>query len=72
VQPAWDALAGTTDEVFPVELEDVDRARLIVLERQTLSARGALHAAVMQRHGVSRILSFDAGFDTLPGVSRLS
>lgn len=71
IQPAWDALVAVTDEVFAIEMADADRARAIVLERQALSARDALHAAVMERHGVARILSFDAGFDTLPGLTRL-
>jgi hypothetical protein len=71
IQPAWDALMGVTDEVYPIEPADVDRARAIVLERRTLSARDALHAAVMQRRGVSRVMSFDTGFDGLPGISRV-
>lgn len=71
IQPAWDVLAGTADEVFAIDLADADRARVVVLERQALSARDALHAAVMQRHGVTRIMSFDAGFDAIPGVTRL-
>jgi hypothetical protein len=33
--------------------------------------RDALHIAVMERHRVARILSFDAGFDGVPGVTRL-
>ena len=32
----------------------------------------ALHVAVMLRHGVDRIMSFDAGFDNLRGISRVS
>jgi hypothetical protein len=36
-----------------------------------LSARGALHIAVMEQHGIERILSFDSGFDGFPGISRL-
>ena len=36
------------------------------------SARDAVHLAVMERHGIERILSFDSGFDGFPGVSRLS
>ena len=71
IQPAWDALVAVTDEVFAIDMADADRARAIVLERQALSARDALHVAVMERHGVTRILSFDAGFDTLPGLTRL-
>ncbi|MBA2304128.1 MAG: type II toxin-antitoxin system VapC family toxin [Acidobacteria bacterium] len=71
IQPAWDVLAAITDEVFAIALADVDRARAIVLERRTLSARDGLHAAVMQGHGVSGIMSFDQGFDNLPGISRI-
>jgi predicted nucleic acid-binding protein len=26
----------------------------------------------MARHGISRILSFDSGFDTLPNVERIT
>jgi predicted nucleic acid-binding protein len=36
-----------------------------------LSARDALHVAVVQEHGVERILSLDARFDRVPGVQRL-
>jgi predicted nucleic acid-binding protein len=71
IQPAWDVLAAVTDDVFPIELADADRARAIVLERHSLSARDALHAAVMHRHGVTRIMSFDTGFDVLPDLTRL-
>jgi predicted nucleic acid-binding protein len=39
--------------------------------RRRLSARDALHVAIMERHGIDRILSFDSGFDGLPGISRL-
>jgi predicted nucleic acid-binding protein len=35
------------------------------------NARDALHVAVMEQHGIGRILSFDAGFDGFPGISRL-
>ena len=71
IQPAWDVLAAAADDVFAIERADVDRARMIVLERRRLSARDALHVAVMQRHGVSRLMSFDEGFDGMPGIERL-
>ena len=29
------------------------------------------HAAVMERKGITRIMSFDAGFGSIPGVERL-
>ncbi|MGH7545832.1 MAG: type II toxin-antitoxin system VapC family toxin, partial [Gemmatimonadota bacterium] len=72
IQPAFDAILGVVDEVFGVELADVERAKAIVYGRDEISARDALHLAVMERRGVSRILSFDSGFDAFPGVTRLS
>jgi predicted nucleic acid-binding protein len=71
IQPAFDALLGVVDEVFAITTADVESAKSIVLGNLRLSARDALHAAVMAREGVGRIMSFDAGFDGLPGVIRL-
>jgi len=71
IQPAFDALLGVVDEVFPVERGDVERAREIVLGSTDLSARDAIHLAVMARREVETILSFDRGFDGFPGVARL-
>jgi predicted nucleic acid-binding protein len=70
IQPAFDAILGVVDEVFAVELADVERARTIVFGMPKLSARDALHAAVMGRQNVDRIMTFDTGFDALPGLSR--
>jgi len=72
IQPAFDSLLGTVDEVYPVEAGDVERAKAIVLGSSRLSARDAIHVAVMQRRKVARILSFDSGFDGVPGVTRYS
>ena len=71
IQPAFDALLGVVDEVFPVEPADVERAKTIVLGSRRLSARDAIHLAVMARRRVDRIMSFDSGFDGFPGVLRL-
>lgn len=71
IQPAFDALLGVVDDVFPVELRDVERAKAVVLGRRRLSARDAIHVAVMEREKVTRVLSFDAGFDAVPGLSRI-
>jgi len=72
IQPAFDAILGVVDDVLPVDLEAVERAKSIVLGRQQLSARDAIHVAVMERHGIGRVLSFDDGFDGLPGIERLT
>lgn len=71
IQPAFDAILGVVDEVFPIATADVEGAKSVVLGSRELSARDALHAAVMRREGVDRIMSFDSGFDSLPGVTRL-
>jgi hypothetical protein len=72
IQPAFDAVLGVIDEVFPVELADVERAKTIVLRNDGLSARDALHVAVMERRRVSRILTFDVAFDAVAGMRRVS
>ena len=72
IQPAFDALLGVVDEVFAIEQVDVERAKDILAGNAALSARDALHVAVMQRRGVSRILTFDADFDLVPGLSRIA
>jgi predicted nucleic acid-binding protein len=71
IEPCIAALLGVVDEVFPVELEDVRRTSSIVRSSR-LTARDALHVAVMQRRGVDRILSFDQGFDIVPGITRIA
>ncbi len=71
IQPAFDALLGIVDEVFALEPRDVARAKGLVLERRELSARDAIHVAIMERHSVSQILTFDRGFDAVPGIRRI-
>jgi len=72
IQSAFDALLGVVDEVLPVHLVDVGRAKEIVMGASRLSARAALHVAIMEANGIRRILTFDAGFDAQPGLERLS
>ena len=71
IQPAFDAVVGVVDEVFPVEASDVEQAKIVLAGSRRLSARDALHIAIMERYGIDRILSFDSGFDTRPGVTRI-
>ena len=72
IQPAFDALLAVVDDVFAIDHAAVERARAIVVARPALSARDAIHVAIMEQHAINRILSFDAGFDGLPGIERLS
>jgi predicted nucleic acid-binding protein len=71
IQPAYDVLLAVVDEVLPIDRASTERAKDIVMGRRRLSARDAIHIAVMERHGIGRILSFDSGFDGLPGIRRL-
>lgn len=72
IHPCIKTLMGLVDEVFPVEADDVLRARDLLLGTPGLSARDSLHVAVMQRRDVARILSFDRGFDLVRTISRVS
>jgi predicted nucleic acid-binding protein len=72
VQPAFDALLGIVDQVLSIDLVAVERAKTIVLGSRRLSARDALHLAVMEQHSLEQVLSFDGGYDGFPGVTRLS
>lgn len=72
IQPAFEVLHGVVEEVLPIGDAEVERAKEIVLGSERLSARDAVHLAVMERHGIGRIVSFDRGFEGHPGVERLS
>jgi hypothetical protein len=71
IKHAFDALTGVVDEVLAVTRSDVERAREIALGSARLSARDALHVAMMEREGITRIMSFDSGFDAVPGINRV-
>ena len=53
-------------------MEDVTAARDLVLAGTAPSARDAIHVAVMRRLDCTRILTFDRGFDEVPGITRVT
>lgn len=71
IQPAFDLVTALVDAVLSVERADLERAKDVLLSRWQISARDALHVAVMQRHRIETVLSFDGGFDSVPGITRL-
>jgi predicted nucleic acid-binding protein len=71
IQPAFDVLLNVVDEVLAVDQLAAERAKDVVMGHRRLSARDALHIAVMEQHRIERILSFDSGFDGFPGITRL-
>jgi predicted nucleic acid-binding protein len=71
VQPAFDAVLRVADQVFSVDQGAVQRAKEIVLGHPQLSARDAVHVAIMEQNGIDRILSFDSRFDGYAGITRI-
>lgn len=71
IQPAFDALLGAVDDVLPIERDDALAAKDVLLGHPELSSRDALRAAVMRRRKIGRVMSFDRGFDQLPGIERI-
>ena len=57
--------------VIPVGVEVLDRARILLDQHTELMARDALHAAVVQEHGLQAICSYDKDFDRVKGITRI-
>lgn len=71
IQPAFDALQAVVDDVLPIDRDTLETAKQIVLGYRRLSARDAVHLSVMKKYGITKIFSFDSGFDLFPGITRL-
>jgi uncharacterized protein len=71
IQPALRAILDIVDDVFAIEKRDVLRAAEITQTPFLLSARDAVHVAVMERHAIGSILSFNADFDRWTGLKRI-
>ena len=52
-------------------LERAVTHRDLILAYSHLSAQDAIRVAIMQSHAVTRIMSFDTAFDTIPGLTRI-
>ena len=59
------------ERIETVQAADVERAASMADANSELDGRDFLHAAVMQRLGLQRIVSADRGFDRLSGIERL-
>src|SRR5262245_57706417 len=55
IKAAFALLLDLVDEVFPIQLSDTERARDLLISKRKLSARDAIHVAVMERNGIKRI-----------------
>lgn len=71
IRVAFEAMDALSDQVFSIDREDLNEAHRVALTYPALSARDALHVALMTRHRIKEILSFDRGFDQVAGISRI-
>ena len=71
IPACFSALLGVVDEVLPIELQDAVAAKDLLLGSKGASARDAIHVAVMKRHAIGTIMSFDRDLDEFPGIERL-
>jgi len=58
-------------DVLAVTAEVMDRAKELVDADASLSARDAVHAAVVRVYALDGICTFDRDFDRIPGCKRL-
>jgi predicted nucleic acid-binding protein len=72
IDPTVAVLQAIVDEVYPIEFVDFQRARRLIRTSGSLSARDALHIAVMQRRDVEAVMTFDRGFEGIPGIERIT
>jgi len=56
--------------VLAIDSDTLDRARILMEEQKHISARDAVHAAVVLVNGLEGICSFDKDFDKIAGIVR--
>jgi hypothetical protein len=67
----YDAARRIFTVVLPITAEVTDRARLLLDRHPELSARDALHAAVVQIRDLEAICSYDRDFDMISDIRRI-
>ena len=68
----YDLFVAMCPMIFDVTLSDTNLARDLLLKRQGVSARDAVHAAVMLNHDIEWIATFDSDFDRVAGIRCLA
>ena len=71
IDVAFRSLDAIADEVLTFGMREIRAARSIIDAIDGVSARDALHVAIMRSSRIDRILSFDRGFDAFPELDRL-
>ena len=64
---------ATTVRIFhSITLDDLWECRAILRRHRGLQPRDAIHAAVMRRHAIRTVVSYDRHFDELPDIERVT
>ena len=71
IDVAFRSLDTIADEVLTFGMREIRAAKSIIDTVDGVSARDALHVAIMRSSRIDRILSFDRGFDAFPELDRL-
>lgn len=66
----YDGARRIVGVVIPLSAETVDSARSLRDRYERLTARGAVHAAVIGLHRLEGIVSYDRDFDVVDGLTR--
>ena len=71
IDVAFRSLDAIADEILTFGMQEIRAAKSIIDAVDGVSARDALHVAIMRSSRIDRILSFDRGFDAFPELDRL-
>ena len=71
IEVAFRSLDAIADEILTFGMQEIRAAKSIIDAVDGVSARDALHVAIMRSSRIDRILSFDRGFDAFPELDRL-
>ena len=63
-------IMDSVEEVVPIGKDEIYIASRLLIQYPKLDARDAIHAAVVQLHGLEGVVSADRGFDVIRGVTR--
>lgn len=69
---AMASLDAIVDDTLSFGMPEIRVAREIIASTPGISARDALHVAVMREVGATRIFSLDQGFDACEGIERVA
>jgi uncharacterized protein len=67
----YSSMIDLCEEIFPVTVQDTDRALELLKAYSTLTSRDAIHGATMLNNGIKDIHSTDPHFDLIPGIRRI-